>query len=145
MTWIFITLIIFSLLGQYILFQKFFLGLKGFEILMTQFIEVNQSFYEGQKNITKKDKELFEALIKQNSELSVLRRHSTQINSSVRSLNDSIKNLKEQQKEIKDTNEELNVSKQIAASLATVSSNIKLLDKVVMDLKKSINDLKRSK
>jgi len=145
MIWVFISLLILILVGQYFLFQKLVVAVKGFELLLTQFVEVNQEFYEGQKTVAKKDKELLEGLVKQNGELTVMRRYSTQISNSVRSLTESVKAIREEQKEIKDTAEELRVSKQIANSLATVSGNIKLLDKVVGDLRKSINELKRRK
>lgn len=145
MIWVFIAIIIIVLVSQFFLFRKFFRSLAGFELLLTKFIEFNQNFYEGQKGIVKKDKEIIETLMKQTSELSILRRYSTQINTSIRNLHEAEKNIKDNQKEIKDTVEELNVSKQIAISLASVSGNIKLLDKIVMDLKKSIEDLKRRK
>ena len=145
MIWIFITLLILGFMTQYLLARKFILVTKGFELLLTKFIEVNQEFYDEQKKVSKKDKELLEALVKQNSELSIMRRYSTQINNNTRSLSESVKALKESQKEIKDSVEELKVSKQIANSLAVVSGNIKLLDKVALDLKKSIDNLKGRK
>jgi len=143
MIWIFIALLVLGLVGQYLLIRKFLLGLAGFELLLAKFVEVNQDFYEGQKTVAKKDKELLEGLVKQNGELGVLRRQATQISNGSRSLAESVKNFKEQQKEIKDVVDELKVSKQIASALATVSNNIKLLDKIAVDLKKSITDLKR--
>ncbi|MFW6173250.1 MAG: hypothetical protein ACOC5T_05845 [Elusimicrobiota bacterium] len=145
MIWTFISVLILILIGQFFLFRQLTTAVKGFELLLTQFIEVNQDFYEGQKNVVKKDKEILEAISKQSGELSIMRRYSTQINTSTRILSESIKSLKENEKLIKESSEELAVSKQIAIALATVSNNIKLLDKVVVDLKKATNDLKRRK
>lgn len=142
-TWVFISIIIAVIIVQLILFKKMDTNIAGFELLLTKFIEVNQEFYEGQKTVVKKDKELIDVLTKQYGEISVIRRYSTQINTSVRTLSESIKSLKENEKTIKEATDELGVSKQIATSLATVSGNIKLLDKIAMDLKKSIQDLKR--
>lgn len=117
--------------------------IAGFGLLLEKFVEINQEFYEGQKNIAKKDREILDGVVKQTAELSILRKYSTQINIASKALTETIKNLRESQKDIKIKTEELEVSSQIANSLATVSNNIKILDKVVTELKEAIEQLKR--
>jgi len=128
---------------QSILIKRHFTAIQGFELLLTKFIEVNQNFYEGQKSVAKKDKEMLEGLVKQTAEISIIRRYATQVHGSLNGLADISKSLKEIQKEIKTTSEELNVSKDVANSLATVSNNIRILDRVVNSLRQSIDLLKR--
>ena len=119
--------------------------IKGFGLLLEKFVETNQEFYEGQKNIAKKDREILDGVVKQTAELSILRRYSTQINLASKTLVETVKNLRESQKAIKEATEELTVSKSIAASLASVSNNIKILDKMVGELKDSIEHLKKER
>jgi hypothetical protein len=119
--------------------------ITGFGLLLEKFVEINQEFYEGQKNIAKKDREILDGVVKQTAELSIIRRYSTQISIASNTITETIKNLRESQKSIKETSEELKVSKTIATSLASVSNNIKILDSVVKDLKESIENLKKEK
>lgn len=145
-TWILIALIIlvvFYAVWQTAILVKHTTAIEGFSLLLEKFIEVNQGFYENQKSVAKKDKEVLEGLSKQTSELSILRRYNTQIGMSVRNLTESTKSLKETQKNTKETSEELKVSKDIASSLASVSNNIRLLDKIASELKNSIDKLNR--
>lgn len=144
MIWLIIILILITI-WQTTLLIKQNTSVKAFDLLLEKFIEVNQQFYEGQKNVVKKDKEMIEGLMKQISEVSILRKYSNQINMNIKNMSESVKTLKESQKTIKDSTSELSVSKDIASALATVSNNIKLLDKVVNSLKQSINELKRRK
>lgn len=147
-TWILIALIIlivFYVVWQTSILVKHTTAIEGFSLLLEKFIEVNQGFYENQKSVAKKDKEVLEGLSKQTSELSILRKYNTQIGMSVRNLTESTKSLKETQRNIKETSDELNVSKDIASSLANVSNNIRLLDKIAADLKNSIDKLNRRK
>jgi len=143
MIWIIIVVLIGLFIWQTLLLKRHKTSIEGFEMLLTRFIEVNQEFYEGQKIVLKKDKEMIDGLIKQISEISILSRYSKQIESANRNTNEVIKNLKETQQEIKSVTEEMNVSKDIATSLVNVSSNIKLLDKFAIQLKDSIDKLKR--
>lgn len=146
--WILITLIvliIFYVVWQTSILMKYTSSIDGFGLLLEKFIEVNQSFYENQKSVTKKDKEVLDGLSKQTSELSILRKYNTQIGMSVRNLTESTKSLKETQRNIKEISEELKVSKDIANSLASVSNNIILLNKIVINLKNSIDKLNRKK
>lgn len=131
------------IVGLFLLLRQLSNLIKGFTHLLETFVEVNQEFYEGQKNITKKDKEIIDGVIKQTAELSILRRYSTQISLATKTIVETIKNLRESQKDIKTATEELGVSKQIANSLATVSNNIKILDKTVADLRQAIEQSKR--
>jgi len=119
--------------------------ITGLGHLLEKFVEINQEFYEGQKNIAKKDREILDGVVKQTAELSILRRYSTQINLASKTLTEIIKNLRESQKSIKEATEELTVSKSIASSLALVSNNIKILDKMSGELKGSIEHLKKEK
>jgi len=137
--------IILSLLiiGLFFLLRQLSTIIKGFSLLLEKFVEVNQEFYEGQKNIAKKDKEIFNEVVKQTAELSILKRYSTQINLSIKNITETIKNLRESQKDIKTVTEELEVNKQVAISLATVSNNIKILDKTATELKQTIELSKR--
>ena len=141
----FIAFIVLALIGLFFLFRKIILIISGFELLITKFVEYNQEFYEGQKSIVKKDKELTEALVKQNGELSVMRRQATKIQNNTQAPSESVKSLKENEKSLKDTVDELVVSKQIANALAISSGNIKILDNLANEMKKMINSLKRSK
>ena len=133
---IIITLLVVLFIWQSILLRKNIIAIKGFELLLTTFIEINQQFYEGQKNIAKKDKEIIDALVRQSAEFSIMNKYSKQIETGLKSLNESNKNLKETNKEIKLTSDELLISKDLASSLAQVSNNIKVLDKIVIDLLK---------
>lgn len=145
-TWIliaFILLVVLYAVWQTIILIKHSTAIEGFSLLLEKFIEVNQGFYENQKSVAKKDKEVLEGLSKQTSELGILRRYNTQIGMSVRNLTESTKSLKETQRNIKETSDELKVSKDIASSLASVSNNIRLLDKIASDLKNSIDKLNR--
>ena len=137
--------IILSLLiiGLFFLLRQLSTIIKGFSLLLEKFVEVNQEFYEGQKNIAKKDKEIFNEVVKQTAELSILKRYSTQINLSIKNITETIKNHRESQKDIKTVTEELEVNKQVAISLATVSNNIKILDKTATELKQTIELSKR--
>lgn len=133
---IIVTSILFLIvIGLSSLCYKMFNSIKGFGLLLEKFVEVNQEFYEEQKNIAKKDKEILDTLVKQTAEVSIIRKYSSQINMSTKSISDIIKSLKEAQKSISSISSELNVSKDIANSLANVSNNIKLLDKIVNELK----------
>jgi len=143
MIWSIIVVLIVLLIWQSVILKKQSTAVSGFELLLTRFIEINQEFYEGQKNIAKKDKEIFENLIKQTSEMSTLRRYSTQIGTGVRNTTEAVKLLKESQRDIKTSSDELKVSKDIANALGTISNNIKILDKVAMNLKQSIDNLKK--
>ena len=145
MTWFIIGLLTIFLIWTTILIRKQQIAVAGFELLLTKFIEINQSFYEGQKNIEKKDKEILDGLVKQTSELSILRKQSTQINTSTRMLSETIKSLKDQEQNTKAATDELTVSKDIANALSVVSNNIRLLDKIAVNLKQSVDDLKRRK
>ena len=145
MIWIIITILIGLLIWQMLLIKKHKVSIEGFELLLTSFIEVNQQFYEGQKNVAKKDKEILDGLVRQTAELSILRKYSTQIENGLRNTNDAIKNLKDTQKEIKATTEEMVVSKDLATALVNASNNIKLLDKLAVGLKESVEQLKRGK
>jgi len=133
------------IIGLFFLLRQLANLIKGLTFLIEQFVEVNQEFYEGQKNIAKKDREILDGVVKQTAELSILRRYSTQISLATKTMTETTKNLRESQKDIKTATEELNVSKQIATSLATVSNNIKILDKTVLDLKRMIEQSKGSK
>lgn len=145
MTWILLIALIGFLIWQTVIILKHKTAIKGFELLLTRFIEVNQEFYEGQKNIAKKEKEVFENLVKQTSEISIVRKYVNQLNLSNRNISETVKSLKEIQKNVKDSSDELVVSKDIATSLANVSNNIRLLDKIVNNLRASIDKLKRGK
>jgi len=135
MNFIFIGLLIILLIWISVLISNLKNGLQGFTFLLEKFTEINQPFYEDQKNIVKKEKENFESLIKLTSEIEILRRYSNQLSLSLRSLGEVAKTLKDIQKDIKSIADELVVSKDIAISLATVSNNIKLLDKIVEELR----------
>lgn len=145
MTWILLIALIGFLIWQTVIILKHKTAIKGFELLLTRFIEVNQEFYECQKNIAKKEKEVFENLVKQTSEISIVRKYVNQLNLSNRNISETVKSLKEIQKNVKDSSDELVVSKDIATSLANVSNNIRLLDKIVNNLRASIDKLKRGK
>jgi len=133
------------IIGLFFLLRQFSNLIKGFTLLIEKFVEINQEFYEGQKNIAKKDREILDGVVKQTAELSILRRYSTQINIATKTIVETIKNLRESQRDIKTVTEELEVSKQIASSLATVSNNIKILDKTVNELKQAIEQVKKRK
>jgi len=132
-------------ISLFLLLRHFANLLKGLTLLIEKFVEFNQEFYEGQKNIAKKDKEIFEGVAKQTAELGILRRYSTQISLATKTITETVKNLRESQKDIKTATEELEVSKMIANSLATISNNIKILDKTVVELKQAVEQVKRSK
>lgn len=142
-----ILIIILTLLiiGLFFLLRQLANLIKGFNLLLEKFVEINQEFYEGQKNIAKKDKEILESVIKQTVELGVLRKYSTQINLAVKSITETIKNLRENQRDIKKVTEELTVSKSIAISLANVSNNIKILDRTVHELQNIKEQYERGK
>lgn len=129
-------ILILSILFMAYLIRSLILGLKGFELLLEKFVEINQEFYEGQKNVIKKDKEVVEAMVKQTTELGIVRKYVNQISNPLKNITESTRILKECQREIKSSCEELNVSKSIAQSLAQVSNNIGILDKIVNDLKR---------
>jgi len=145
MNFILIGILIALIIWITVLIVKIKTSISGFEILLTKFIEVNQEFYEGQKLVHKKDKDLFDGLIKQTTEINIIRKYSTQITLALRNVSEVIKSLKETQKEISTTSDELKTSKEIANSLAIVSNNIKILDKIVSNLQNEINELKRRK
>lgn len=133
---IIVTSILFLLvIGLGSLCYKMFNSIKGFNLLLEKFVEINQEFYEGQKNIAKKDKEILDALIKQTVEVGIIRKYSSQINMATKGISDILKSLREAQKSISSISSELNVSKDIANSLAVVSNNIKLLDNIASELK----------
>lgn len=143
MNWILMSILILLIIWISVLVRNLTNATKGFGLLLEKFVEVNQEFYESQKNIYKKDKEIFDGLIKQTAEISIIRKYSTQISLALKTISEVIKSLKETQKEIKVNSDELKVSKDIAGSLANVSNNIGLLDKIAVDLKRAINELER--
>ncbi len=119
---------------QFYLLRKQQKSVEGFDMLLTKFIESNQDFYESQKNIHKKDKEIFDSIIKQTAELSSMRKHNNLIQIGLKNMTDAIKLLKESQKDIKLVSDELKSNSNLASSLSIISNNIKLLDKVISNM-----------
>lgn len=142
MIWILIVLSLITIFLGWLSFKQSEM-MKGFSLLLEKFVEVNQDFYESQKNIFKKDKEILDSVVKQTTELSILRKYANQITMALKNVNDTTKNLKEVHKEISSKTEELKTTKEIANSLTIVSNNIKILDKIVIELRKSIEESKR--
>lgn len=147
MIWLTIIVVILILLSiwQFINTRNQQLSIEGFELLLTKFIEWNQQFYDGQKTILKKDKEVMETFTKQTAELSIMRKYSSQINNAIRVLGETTKSIQTNTKESKETNEELQTSKEIANALASASNNIKILDKMAVTLQQSLKELENLK
>jgi len=136
---IWLTLIILILLLGVTGFQLYLLrkqqtSIEGFDMLLGKFIETNQQFYEGQKNISKKDKEIFDSILKQTSELSSIRKHNNLIQVSIKNITDTIRLLKDSQKDVKLVSDELKANSNLTSSLAIISNNIKLLDRVISNI-----------
>ena len=145
-----IQLILISLLTILILWISFliigvFKQIQGFDLLLEKFIEVNQTFYEGQRNIAKKDKEIFDSILKQTAELSIIRKYSSQLNITLKNITEILKSLKDTERQLKNNIENQETNKELAHSLSIVSNNIRILDKIAIDLKNSTDNIKRSK
>jgi len=145
MEWFVFLSVLIVAIWQAFMLRRQLLTLEGFELLLTKFVEVNQEFYEGQKLVAKKDKEVLDELFKMTAELNILKRYSKQTNINLNKSSDAIKSLKEIETKLQSDIDELVISKDIANALATVSGNIKVLDSIVGQLRKTIEDLKRRK
>jgi len=145
MEWFVFLSVLIIAIWQAFMLRRQLLTLEGFELLLTKFVEVNQEFYEGQKLVAKKDKEVLDELFKMTAELNILKRYSKQTNINLNKSSDAIKSLKEIETKLQSDIDELVISKDIANALATVSGNIKVLDSIVGQLRKTIEDLKRRK
>lgn len=119
---------------QFYLLRKQQLSIDGFDVLLGRFIETNQQFYDSQKNIIKQDKEIFEYIIKQSSEISSIRKHNSAIQLGIKNVTDTIRLLKDCQKDIKLVSDQLKSNSNLTSSLATISNNIKLLDRVISNI-----------
>ena len=145
MEWIVFLSILIIAIWQVFILRRQLITHEGFELLLTKFIEVNQEFYEGQKLVAKKDKDVLDELFKMTAELNILKKYSKQTDINLNKISDAINSLKEIETKLQSDIDELVISKDIANALATVSGNIKVLDSIVGQLRKTIEDLKRRK